>query len=58
MLLGGWAYVYVCERDFARVERYDDAAGVAEDENRGVYSLCDGDFHSASGNEAVRAAVA
>lgn len=46
----GWATVYVFRgRRGARTAAYERAARRARSERRGVYGLCDGDFHSAGG---------
>lgn len=43
----GWAAVYVYDgRPFARVGDYRDAKRAAKHHDRGVWALCDGDFHS------------
>ena len=46
MLRAGWASVYVFERPFARLGRYQDAADAAERASSGVWERCRGDFHS------------
>jgi endonuclease YncB( thermonuclease family) len=45
----GWAEVYVyASVPFKRVRGYRRAATAARSEGRGVWSLCGGNFHSAS----------
>ena len=45
----GWAKVYVFRDPGARTAAYRRAAKRARSAGLGVYGLCDGDFHSASG---------
>ncbi|MGE5408850.1 MAG: thermonuclease family protein, partial [Syntrophothermus sp.] len=45
----GWAAVYVyAHNPFRRVRAYRRSQRAARSEGRGVWSLCGGDFHSAS----------
>lgn len=46
MVRSGWASVYVFERPFARLARYEAAANQAKARRAAVWSRCDGDFHS------------
>jgi len=41
----GWAEVYVPVRRFRRYARYQDAEDRARATGRGVWDICDGDFH-------------
>ena len=45
MLRSGWASVYVFENSFARLARYQAAAGQAEARRLGVWNRCGGDSH-------------
>jgi endonuclease YncB( thermonuclease family) len=45
MLRSGWASAYVFENPFARLTRYQDAAGQAEARRLGIWNRCGGDFH-------------
>jgi micrococcal nuclease len=45
MLRSGWASVYVFEDPFARLGRYQAAAGQAEARRVGVWNRCNGVFH-------------
>jgi endonuclease YncB( thermonuclease family) len=45
MLRSGWASVYVFENPFARLARYQAAAGQAKARRAAVWDRCDGDFH-------------
>jgi micrococcal nuclease len=48
MLADGWADVYVFgSKPFQRVNEYRRAGRIAEDNGRGVWGLCSGDFHTA-----------
>jgi endonuclease YncB( thermonuclease family) len=45
MLRRGWAEVFVYERDFERLPRYEFAAVEAFHRGAGVWARCEGDFH-------------
>jgi hypothetical protein len=45
-IVRGWAEVFVFERPFMRVQKYRKAEKRAAGNNRGVWELCDGDFHN------------
>ncbi len=46
MLAAGWADIYVYRgREFDKLDEFEKAARKAERRDRGVYRLCDGDFH-------------
>jgi micrococcal nuclease len=43
----GWARIYVYNRKpFMKLPGYEAASASAKEHNRGVYKLCNGDFHS------------
>ncbi len=44
-LRAGWGEVYVYERAFARLERFESAERAARAERLGVWGACAGDFH-------------
>jgi endonuclease YncB( thermonuclease family) len=41
----GWAASYVYDVPFKRLRSYRRAESAASQEHRGVWQLCDGDFH-------------
>ena len=45
MLHAGWASVYIFERPFGRLARYQATAGQAETRRSGLWDGCDGDSH-------------
>jgi endonuclease YncB( thermonuclease family) len=45
MVSAGWAAVYVFERPFARLARYEAASAAAKRGSSGVWGHCSGDFH-------------
>ena len=45
MVRAGWASVYVFERPFARLGRYQSASDAAKQGSAGVWGQCGGDFH-------------
>ncbi len=46
ILAAGWADVYVYQgREFDKLDEFKKAARKAERNDRGVYRICDGDFH-------------
>ena len=51
MLRRGWAEVFVLERDFERLPRYEFAAVEASGEEAGVWGRCEGDFHRSRADE-------
>jgi micrococcal nuclease len=51
MLRQGWAEVFVYERDFERLSRYEFAAVEAFDRGAGVWARCEGDFHRSREDE-------
>ena len=48
-LRAGWAKVYVYDARFRRYSRFREAQRQARTAGRGVWSMCDGDFHRPTG---------
>jgi micrococcal nuclease len=51
MLRSGWAKVYVFGNDFERLSLYREAQGEGRDNDEGVWTRCDGDFHRSHQDE-------